>query len=88
MQLEYRVRKAELSDLQKIVKLYRVVATRSGGIARQADEVTEMYVQNFIERCHDTGIILTIEDPSNPENPYRRSSHLQAGNKGFFTSFQ
>lgn len=67
MQLEYRVRKAELSDLQKIVKLYRVVATRSGGIARQADEVTEMYVQNFIEICHDTGIILTIEDPSNPE---------------------
>lgn len=67
MQLEYRVREVELSDLDKIVVLYRAVAARSGGIARQVDEVTEAYVQNFIERCHETGIILTIEDPSNPE---------------------
>jgi ribosomal protein S18 acetylase RimI-like enzyme len=67
MQLEYSVRGAELSDLHKIMVLYRAVAARSGGIARQPDEVTEAYVRNFIERCHETGIILIIEDPSNPE---------------------
>lgn len=67
MQLEYSVRGAELSDLHKIMVLYKTVAARSGGIARHADEVTEAYVRNFIERCHETGIILTIEDPSNPE---------------------
>ena len=67
MQLEYSVREAEFSDLHKIMVLYKTVATRSGGIARQADEVTETYVRNFIERCHETGIILTIENPLNPE---------------------
>jgi len=67
MQLKYSVRRAEISDLHKIVVLYRAVAARSGGIARQADEVTETYVRNFIERCLETGIILTIEDPSDPE---------------------
>lgn len=66
MQLEYNVRGVELSDLHKIMTLYKAVAVRSGGIARQVDEVTEAYVRNFIERCHETGIILTIEDPSNP----------------------
>ncbi|MGB9928546.1 MAG: GNAT family N-acetyltransferase [Methanosarcina sp.] len=67
MQLQYQVRRAKLSDMHKIMVLYRDVAANSGGIARQADEVTESYVRNFIERCLDTGIILTIEDPSNPE---------------------
>jgi len=66
MQLEYSVRGAELSDLHKVMTLYRAVAARSGGIARQADEVTEAYVRNFIERCLEAGIILAIEDPSNP----------------------
>ncbi|WP_292390849.1 GNAT family N-acetyltransferase [Methanosarcina sp. UBA5] len=67
MQLKYSVRGAELSDLYKIMVLYRAIAARSGGIARQADEITEAHVRNFIERCHEKGIILVIEDPSNPE---------------------
>ncbi len=67
MQLDYSVRGADISDLHKIMMLYRAVAARSGGIARQADEVTEAYVRNFIERCLETGVILTIEDPSDPE---------------------
>jgi len=67
MEMQYIVRGAELSDLRKIMILYRTVAALSGGIARQADEITKTYVRNFIERSLETGIILTIEDPANPD---------------------
>jgi ribosomal protein S18 acetylase RimI-like enzyme len=65
--MQYSVREAELSDLHKIIVLYRTVAARSGGIARTVEEVDETYVSGFIERCLKTGIILTIEDLYNPE---------------------
>ncbi|AKB38281.1 acetyltransferase family protein [Methanosarcina siciliae C2J] len=48
MELKYVVREGETSDLHKIVVLYRTVASRSGGIAREADEVTEAYVRSFV----------------------------------------
>jgi ribosomal protein S18 acetylase RimI-like enzyme len=67
MELKYTIRKGKPSDLRKIVVLYKTVAARSGGIAREADEVTEAYVMNFIEKSLESGIILTIEDPENPE---------------------
>jgi ribosomal protein S18 acetylase RimI-like enzyme len=67
METKYTVRKGKPSDLHKIVTLYRTVAARSGGIAREADEVTETYVINFIEKSLKSGIILAIEDPDNPE---------------------
>ena len=66
MELKYVVREGKTSDLHKIVALYRTVASRSGGIAREADEVTEAYVSSFIEKSLESGIILTIEDPENP----------------------
>lgn len=67
MELKYVVREGKTSDLHKIAALYRTVASRSGGIAREADEVTEAYVRSFIEKSLESGIILTIEDPENPE---------------------
>lgn len=67
MEPKYIVREGKTSDLHKIVALYRTVASLSGGIAREADEVTEAYVMNFIEKSLESGIILTIETPENPE---------------------
>lgn len=67
MQIQYTVREGKSSDLHKIVALYKAVAARSGGIAREEDEVTKTYVMNFIEKSLKSGIILTIEDPDNPE---------------------
>jgi ribosomal protein S18 acetylase RimI-like enzyme len=67
MEIQYTVREGKPSDLHKVAALYRSVASRSGGIAREADEVTEAYVSSFIERSLKSGIILTIEDPENPE---------------------
>jgi len=67
MELKYVIREGNTSDLHKIVALYRTVASRSGGIAREADEITEAYVRSFIEKSLESGIILTIEDPEDPE---------------------
>lgn len=67
MELKYTVKKGKHSDLHKIITLYRTVASCSGGIAREAGEVTEAYVVNFIDKSLESGIILTIEDPENPE---------------------
>ncbi|HIH95829.1 TPA: GNAT family N-acetyltransferase [Methanosarcina acetivorans] len=67
MELKYVVREGEISDLHKVVALYRTVASRSGGIAREADEVTEAYVRSFIEKSLESGIILTVENPEKPD---------------------
>lgn len=67
MGLKYVVKEGKTSDLHKIVALYRTVASRSGGIAREADEITETYVRSFIEKSLESGIILIVEDSENPE---------------------
>lgn len=42
--------------------MHIAVATRSGGIARYADEVTESYVHEIITRGTERGIILVAQD--------------------------
>ncbi len=67
MKTEYKVRSAALADLHKIMALYREVALQSGGIARVVDEITEGYVRNFLEKSLGSGVILVVENPSDPE---------------------
>ena len=67
MKMEYKVRRAALADLYKIIALYREVAIHSGGIAREAGEITEGYVGSFIEKSLCSGVILVIENPSDHE---------------------
>lgn len=67
MKFEYKVRRATLADLHKIMALYREVALNSGGIAREADEITGVYVRSFIEKSLGSGVILVVENPSDPE---------------------
>ena len=67
MKMEYEVRSATLADLYKIMALYREVALNSGGIAREADEITEGYVRSFLEKSLSSGFILVVENPSDPE---------------------
>ena len=55
-------RPATLYDKQKIISLYREVALRSGGIVREAHEVTEEYVDKFLRNSLADGIILVVED--------------------------
>ena len=67
MKMEYKIRSATFDDLYKIIALYREVALKSGGIAREADEITEGYVRNFLEKSLGSGIILVAENSSDPE---------------------
>ena len=45
-----RYRTANIDDLPGLVKLYKDVARKKGGIARLEHEVTEDYIRNFIEK--------------------------------------
>lgn len=41
--------------------LYQQVAQTSGGLARRAEEISEEYVQNFLQRSHAQGVGLVAE---------------------------
>lgn len=56
------IRPATLSDFAAIRALHISVATRSGGIARYADEITDEYVNEFITRSLRNGVIVVAED--------------------------
>jgi ribosomal protein S18 acetylase RimI-like enzyme len=56
-------RKATIGDHEGIKALYKEVALRSGGIARNGEEVTDDYVGGFLERSIDRGLIFVIENP-------------------------
>jgi ribosomal protein S18 acetylase RimI-like enzyme len=55
------IRKAEAGDRPRIVQLYRDVATVPDGIARTPQEVSEAYVNGFMQRARDDGIELVCE---------------------------
>ncbi len=62
-QTDYKIRLATLVDQPKILDLYKKVAKNAGGIARTAEEVTEEYIKNNLEKSDNSGICLVIEDP-------------------------
>ncbi|MCI1186446.1 GNAT family N-acetyltransferase [Hymenobacter sp. DH14] len=49
------------ADAPAVRALYQRVARESGGIARQPDEVTDDYVQHFLQRAQAQGIGLVAE---------------------------
>jgi ribosomal protein S18 acetylase RimI-like enzyme len=58
------VRLAIPADKQKILALYRRVATGTGGIARSKEEVTLEYIQRFMEQAALTGLQLVVNHPT------------------------
>jgi len=56
-------RTAEIDDLPRLVRLYRAVANREGGIVRLEHEINETYVLDFLKKCMATGLIIVGEDP-------------------------
>ena len=56
------IRAATPSDFAQIRALHVSVATLSGGIARYADEITDEYVNEFIARSLNNGVIVVAED--------------------------
>jgi ribosomal protein S18 acetylase RimI-like enzyme len=58
-----KLRNADIDDLDKIIKLYKAVAERSGGIARTSDEITEEYVRDFLTKSVNDGVVIIVEHP-------------------------
>jgi ribosomal protein S18 acetylase RimI-like enzyme len=61
------IRTAEITDLQKLKKLYQEVAKTGSGIARLEHEVTDAYISSFLEKSLDRGLIIVAEHPDNAE---------------------
>jgi len=76
-------RTADLNDLQKIKDLYTAVALQEGGIARRADEVTTAYVENFIRKSLEHGLIIVGEHPDDPQRLVAEMHASRAGIKVF-----
>jgi ribosomal protein S18 acetylase RimI-like enzyme len=60
------IRTAEIEDVEKIKKLYEAVARGGDGLARNAEEITEMYVEEFLRKSLESGFIIVAEHPENP----------------------
>ncbi len=76
-------RTADMSDLQRLITLYKIVAREEGGIARLEHEVTEKYVKNFLQRSLATGVIVVGENPESPDELVASIHGYKAGIKVF-----
>lgn len=61
------IREAVIEDLSKIKKLYKQLARQGGGIARAEEEISDVYIKNFLKKSIASGLILVAEHPENPE---------------------
>ena len=60
--MRYRI--ATIDDLQRITTLYKAVASVEGGIARLQHEVTDEYVNGFLTKSLERGLIIVGEHPN------------------------
>ena len=61
------IRTAEMEDLFRIKQLYREVARQEGGIAHAEEEITDEYVENFLRKSIDSGLILVADHPEDAD---------------------
>lgn len=62
---KFIIRQANQNDFFKIFSLYKKVATKTIGIARSSEEITEKYIDSFMTNAHNDGIELVIENLEN-----------------------
>ena len=62
-----KLRKAEKTDLKKITALYKKVAETPNGIARTPQEISEKWVEDFLNNALTKGLIFVVEHPENAE---------------------
>lgn len=58
------IRTAEPGDIQSIKRLYRAVAQNGEGLARKEDEISDAYVESFLTKSIEDGLIIVAEHPS------------------------
>ncbi len=64
---EFQVRNSNGNDFKKILELYKTIAEKTIGIARDIDEVNESYINHIMTASEGGGIELVVEDPDNSE---------------------
>lgn len=62
---KFITRKSTFEDKNQIFNLYKKVSKQVGGLARSFDEITESYVENFINKSHKNGLQLVIQNSIN-----------------------
>jgi ribosomal protein S18 acetylase RimI-like enzyme len=62
-----KIRTAVPDDAGRIKALYKEVIKGGGGLARNEEEVTDEYVNSFIEKGLMNGLIIVAEHPDDPE---------------------
>lgn len=62
MSSNFAIRSATAEDLPALLDLFKVVAQQKNGIIRSPKEVTEAYVQGFLMKSIQKGLILVFAD--------------------------
>ena len=60
------IRTANPEDFLSLKKLYQEVAQKPGGIARNEEEITDDYLNNFLSKSLADGLIIVAEHPEEP----------------------
>ncbi len=80
-----QIRRATRDDIPAIERLYITVASTTGGLARQPDEISRDYIAGFVTRSLNDGEIVVAEVPDidgvagelhTYRNPLRLFSHV------------
>jgi ribosomal protein S18 acetylase RimI-like enzyme len=80
----FTVRTAIASDKNKILELYkRVTVATPGGIARSFDEITETYIQDFMQESSLHGLEFVIDNPDDAGEIIAEIHCYQSGLKVF-----
>lgn len=74
-----RYRTATTDDLNRLVKLYQIVAATEGGIARLEQEITSDYIHNFLEKSLEAGLIIVGENPDDADELVAEIHGYKAG---------
>lgn len=64
-QLKYEIRKGTVHDKENLQMLYKTVAAVPGGLARTADEITDVYINKIVFNALNTGIIFVADHQGN-----------------------
>lgn len=77
------IRTASSEDRKKIKELHKTVAKADGGIIRQEEEITDGYIDGFIHKAVETGLILVAEHPEETDQFIAEIHAYKPGIKAF-----
>lgn len=77
------IRTAVPEDGERIKRLYKEVIRAGGALARSEEEVTDDYVNEFLQCSTENGLIIVAEHPDDPEQLIGEMHGYKIGIKAF-----